>query len=181
VRRCAAADGFGSERLGDAEVEHLHDAVFAQLDVCRFEIAVNDLARMRGLEAGNDLVRNIECLVEAKGPCGDALSQRRTFDELHDDDRLAFDLLEAMDRRDVGMIQRCEDLRLASEARQAVGIVREVLGQHLDGDVAIQARIAGAPDFAHAARTNLVYELERTEFCASSQGHCRCCSQPVVW
>ena len=41
-------------------------------------------------------------------------------------------------RGDVGMIQRREGLRFALEAREAVGVVRERVGQDLDRDVAIQ-------------------------------------------
>ena len=58
---------------------------------------------------------------------------------------------EAVDARDVRMIQRREDLRFALEAREAIGIVRERVRQDLDRDVAIQLRVARAIDLAHAA------------------------------
>ena len=60
-------------------------------------------------------------------------------------------VLEAVDLRDVRMIQRGERLRFALEARQAVGVGRERLGQDLDRDVAIELRVARAIDLAHAA------------------------------
>ena len=49
------------------------------------------------------------------------------------------------------MVQRREDLRFALEPRQALGIVRERVGQDLDRDVAIELRVAGPIDLAHAA------------------------------
>ena len=49
------------------------------------------------------------------------------------------------------MIQRGEDLRLAPEPGEALGIEREGVGQHLQRDVAAEVRIAGAIDLAHAA------------------------------
>ena len=52
-----------------------------------------------------------------------------------------------------GMIERGEQLRFALEPRQAVGIESEQLGQDLQGDVAIQLRVAGAVHLAHRART----------------------------
>ena len=42
-----------------------------------------------------------------------------------------------------GMVQRGEQLRFALEAREAVGIVREDVGQNLDRDVAIQLSYRG--------------------------------------
>jgi hypothetical protein len=42
------------------------------------------------------------------------------------------------------------------EALAARGIAGHVGGEHFEGDSAVQARIAGAPDFAHSAFTEFV-------------------------
>ena len=47
------------------------------------------------------------------------------------------------------MIERREDLCFALEARQPVRILREPVGQDLQGDLAAELRIAGAIDLAH--------------------------------
>src|SRR5438067_1108364 len=52
------------------------------------------------------------------------------------------------------MIQRGERLGFPLEACQAVGVVRERFGEHLDRDVAIQLRVAGTIDLSHAAFTD---------------------------
>ena len=57
------------------------------------------------------------------------------------------------------MIERGERLRFTLEARQAIGIGREQLGQHLDRDVAVETRVAGAIDLAHAARAEHTGDL----------------------
>ena len=49
------------------------------------------------------------------------------------------------------MIERGEDLRLALEAGEAVGIGGEGRWQELEGDVAVEPRVARAVDLAHAA------------------------------
>ena len=49
------------------------------------------------------------------------------------------------------MIERGEHLRLALEAREAIGIGGERLGQDLDRDVAPELRVARAVDLAHPA------------------------------
>ena len=61
-------------------------------------------------------------------------------------------MFEAVDRSNARMIQRCEQLGFAIEPRDAIGIAGQGRGQDRDGDVAVQARIAGALPLAHSAR-----------------------------
>ncbi len=57
-----------------------------------------------------------------------------------------------MERANVRVVQAGDGLRLALEALLQIGVGRDVLGQHLDGDRAIQAGVAGLVHFTHAAR-----------------------------
>ena len=41
-------------------------------------------------------------------------------------------------------------LRFTSESRQTIRVAREIVGQDLDGDVAIELRVTGPIDLAHA-------------------------------
>ena len=50
------------------------------------------------------------------------------------------------------MIQRREHLRFALEARHALGVVSERVGQHFHRDVAAEPGIARAVHLTHAAR-----------------------------
>ena len=59
-------------------------------------------------------------------------------------------LLEAVNRGDVGMIQRRERLRLALEPRHAFGVTRERVRQYLDCDLAAQRRVGRAIHLTHA-------------------------------
>ena len=68
------------------------------------------------------------------------------LDELHDQRAHAAGFLEAVNVRDVRMIQRGEGLGFAGETRQPIGVVRERVGQDFEGDVAIELRVAGAID-----------------------------------
>jgi hypothetical protein len=47
--------------------------------------------------------------------------------------------------------QRCHGPGFALEPREVVGIAHELLGQNLEGDVATEAGVASAVDFAHPA------------------------------
>ena len=68
-----------------------------------------------------------------------------------------------MNVRDVGMVERGEDLRFAAEAREPLRVVRDRGQQHLDGDIAIQFCVARATDLAHAAGAERREDLVRTE------------------
>ena len=69
-------------------------------------------------------------------------------DELEDERANAIRFFEAVDGRDVRMIQRSEDVCFTFEAGEAVGIGGEGLGQNFDCDVAIELRVARAIDLA---------------------------------
>ena len=85
-------------------------------------------------------------------PVRDPLREILTLDEFHDEGADAAGFFEAVDVRDVRMIQRREGLGFAGEPRQAIRIIRERVGQDLQRDVAIELRVARPIHLAHAAR-----------------------------
>ena len=50
-------------------------------------------------------------------------------------------------------------------------MLRQVRGQHLDGDLAFELSVARAIDLAHAARAQRRDDLVRSEHCARRQRH----------
>src|SRR4051812_10718806 len=62
---------------------------------------------------------------------------------------------DVIDDEDVRMIERARSLSFLLESREAIFIGRKPCGQKLDGYVAAEFRIAGAPNFAHPAFTDL--------------------------
>ena len=84
-------------------------------------------------------------------PRRDSLCQILAFDEFHHEGTNPAGLFEAVDVRDIGMVERSERLRLAREPRQAIGVARERVREDLQRDVAIELRVAGAVDLSHAA------------------------------
>ena len=160
-RERSSAGGAGRLRLGQTEIEDLDPPLRRHLDVRGLEIAVDDPLAVGGVERLGELPGDAQDLVHGQraGP-NEALGQRLAVNELHDQEARVAGLFEAVDRRDVGMIERGEYPRLASEARQPGRVVRELLGKYLDRDLAAKAQIGGAVDLAHPARperrTNLV-------------------------
>jgi hypothetical protein len=62
-------------------------------------------------------------------------------------------------------------MRFPLKPRQAIRIGGEQLGQNLQGDVAIQLRIARAIDLAHPAGTQRSLDFVRTEASSGGQSH----------
>ena len=159
------------ERLREAEVEELDLAFRGHVDVRGLEVAVEDALGVRGLERVRDLEREADRLVDRDGSARDALLERLAGDELEDEEAQGVDLLEAVDRRDVRVIQGREDVRLAGEAREAVRVRGERVGKDLDRDVALKPRVAGPPDLAHPSGAQARQDLERSETGTRLEGH----------
>jgi hypothetical protein len=75
--------------------------------------------------------------------------------------------------RDAGVIQGGQDLRFPLEAGEPVGVPGDGLGQDLDGHVALQLRVRGPVDLAHAAGADLRGDLIGTDTAAGCQRHRR--------
>ena len=168
-------------RLGQAEVEDLHDAVGLNHDVAGLEVAMDDALFVRRVQRVGDLTRDVERVSEIQRPrpatvrreavglrtlsegCArpaptarsrDDVGQRLPRHQLHDERLDAVAFLQPVDLRDVRMIERRQQARFARKPSAAVGVGRQVRRQHFDGDVAPELRVARAIDLAHAAGTD---------------------------
>ena len=108
-------------RFGEAEVEHLDVAAGGQLDVRGLQIAMDDPTIVRRLERFRDLACDAERLVGRHRSARDQVRHGRAIDELQDESHAAVAMLDAVNRPDVGMAQRGEQLCLALEPGEAVG------------------------------------------------------------
>ena len=70
------------------------------------------------------------------------MRQILALDEFHHERAHALALFEAVNVRDVRMVERRERLRLAREPREAIGVVGERVRQDFECDVAVELRIA---------------------------------------
>ena len=142
------------QRFRQSEVENLDVAVGGQLHVGRFQIAMDDAFLVRVFQSFGDLLGNRQHFVQRHRPPADPLSQRRPLDQFHDQSANAVALFQSVNGGDVRMVQRREHLRLALEARHALGVVGERLGQDFDRDVAAELGVVRAVDLAHATRAD---------------------------
>ncbi len=72
---------------------------------------------------------------------------------------------------DVGVLQSGNGLGLALEALLEGGVGREVRGQDLDGDAAVEAGVAATIDLSHAASTERGEDFIRAKLGARREGH----------
>ena len=83
----------------------------------------------------------------------------------------AIGAFEAVNDRDVGMAERGERPGFALEARQAFGVLRDRLGQHLDRDLPPEVRVGGPIHLAHPAHADLGDDFIRADARAWLQRH----------
>ena len=146
-------------RLRDAEVEHARDAVDADEDVLRRDVAVDDAERLavlvsspRARRAGRGARRHDRARRSCSGmraPARRAARSRRESDSpcdvLHDEEELALGRDDVERRHDVRVADARGEPRLVEEHRDELGILRELRVQPLDRDGAREAaRRAGA-------------------------------------
>ncbi len=158
-------------QLGEAEVEDLDVAVGGDEEVRRLEVAVDDPAAVRRRQAAGDLHRVFDRLARRQRPVGHQLLQRLPLEQLLDQVRLPVVDAEVVDREDVGVVQRAGGARLVLEAAQALRVGGEHLGQHLDGDVAVQPPVARAIHLAHPAGSEGSGDLVGSDVSPDFEGH----------
>ena len=101
-----------------------------------------------------DLASDGEGFVERDRSPTDPVLERRAGDVFENERGGVAAFFEAVDRRDVRVVERRQDLRFALEAGQPFGVVHEGVGQDLQRDIAVQLGITGLVHFAHAACTD---------------------------
>src|SRR4029453_647497 len=124
---------------------------------------MNDAVLVGRFERLGDLTRNRNRLIERDRSLGQAIGERRPIDELEHEGLGSVRFLKAMDSSDIRMVEGREELGLALEPRDPVGIEREWLGQDLESDLTIELRVVGAIHLTHAAPANQGHDAVRSE------------------
>jgi hypothetical protein len=132
---------------------------------------VDDPALVRVLDPFDDLPGDRERLVDRHRAALQPLLEGVAVDELHDEEPDADDLVVAVDGRDVGVVERGEDLGFALEAGEPLGVRGERGRKELDRDVATEGRVGRLPDLAHPPLADLLGEAVVQKHVPRFQGH----------
>lgn len=116
---------------------------------------------MRAMQRLGDLRAVAEHVGERQRSPRDAVGERLSFEQLHDEEVVA----DVEEGADVRVRELRDRLRLSLEANLQLHIRSEVIRENLDRDLAIEARVAPLPDLAHTSGPETRDDLIRTEAC----------------
>ena len=120
---------------------------------------MNHTLRVGGIQRFGDLHREGEGAIDRKGTALQALRERLPLEKLHDQVGDAVLLTYVVERADVGMTQAGERSCFTVEPLQLRRLNATRRGQHLDGDRAPQAEVAGVIDLTHSSGTEAGQDL----------------------
>ena len=134
-----------------AKIQDLRDAVAAEDDVLRLDVPMHDAAGVCSRQRTCDLDRHIQDFCRRHRLRAQPFPQGCAFDELGRDERRGAGLIDLVDGDDVRMVQaRCCPGFLC-ETPHAVGIGSNLVGQNLQGDLAIEPGVLRQVHFTHTA------------------------------
>jgi hypothetical protein len=135
----------------DPEIQHFHDARFADHDVGRLDVAVNDRRAVGVVECRTQHFEDAQLFGESPHAAPrDQLRQCLARHVLHRDERTIVVFADVVNRDDVGMVEAASRSRLARESFARHRIV-EPLFEELDGDEAFDRGVARKVERAHPA------------------------------
>ena len=141
----------GAMILARAEIENFCRAVARAENVGGLDVAMDDAARVRGVERIGDFGGDLQQLLEMDRPARDAMLQRLAFEEFHHEEGVALIFADIVDGADVGIVQRGGGAGFAAEAFQSLRIAGSLIREKFDGHGAAEADVFGFVDDAHAA------------------------------
>jgi hypothetical protein len=161
------------QELREAKIEHLGLPSRGHEDVGGLEIAVDDLGGMRRIESIGHLTAQMEEHVQRQRTSRETVCERLALQVFNDEvvGPTVFASVQAdvVQRADIGMGEHRNRLCFALEALPSLGVCG---GQDLDGNPAVEPRVAGFVDLAHPASADLGKHFIRTEVVP--------CPQPVT-
>jgi hypothetical protein len=148
-----AVDIVESEQLGDAEIQHLHQAARGHHQVGALDVAVDDAAPVRLVQSLGDLQRHLDGHVAGTPALRQASGQQLALHQFHDDEGRALVLADVVHRGDVGRGQRGSGAGLVEQAGAGRSVVLDGAREELERDPAAEPCVLGGEDVAHRART----------------------------
>ena len=157
MRRVDRGLGIGriERKFGEAKIENLHAARIGDEDIAGSDVAMNDAFGMSGLKRIGDVDAEVDELMDIERTVGQAVAQRASLEQLHDDERMAVDFADVVDGADAAVIQGRGGASLGVQPAYRVRLVSQIVGQELESDRTSEPDVLGAVDDTHAAGTDL--------------------------
>ena len=126
-----------------------------------------------GASRASAICRTIASASSTDWSARDPFVEALAVDEFEHEELHTVVFVEAVDRTDVRMIERSEDLRFALEAGKALWIVREGVRQNLQRHLATEFGVFRAIDLAHTAFADRRGDVVDAETRAGNEGQLR--------
>jgi hypothetical protein len=164
--------GAGAAR--QAEVQHLDQAARTDHHVAGLHVAVNDAVSVSHFERLGELGADRQGFLDLQGGAREACRQGLSLHQLHHQrGPPAGVLLQAVNARDVGVVERGQRERLATKLRDRVRVAAHGAGQDFERDVTLEPRVVRAIDLAHASGAERGDDLVGPEASADGPWHPR--------
>ncbi len=169
----------GGRARGQPEIEQFHvgparraGAATHEHHVARLQVTMDDARAVGAVERVANLIRDGECLVNRQAPgTAKEVGERLPFEVLEHEIVEPALVADVVDRTDVRIVQRGNCACFVLEAPPRFRVRDERGREHLDGDRAIESRVASAVHLPHAARPELRDDLVRAEARAGFERH----------
>jgi len=119
---------------------------------------MDDALCVRGIQGVGNLNTQLHHLLEFQRLATDAMLERLAFHKLHGDKKTPCVFGGFVNRANVGMVERGSGTSLAAEAFEGSRVLRQIIGQKLERDVAAEAEVFGFVDHTHAAPAEFLQE-----------------------
>ena len=116
---------------------------------------MNDSFRVCRIQSVGNLDAQIEHRFDLQGLACNLLFQRLAFEHFHHYECSSIDLVNFVDRADVGMVQGRGSASLTAKPLQRLRVVGKFFGKELEGDETVQLDVLGLVDHTHAAAADL--------------------------
>ena len=156
LRSAGAAD-----HTRQAEVHNLHHSAVRDYDVRRFDIAMDDMPRVRFAEPSRHLASDIQTLLQGKAAAANFVRQRFTLVIPHDDEQAAIcGFFQTVNHANIRVVQCRSSLRLARERLLLFFLHAEFRRKKFQRHRALETQIGGLIDHSHPAGAELPDDLE---------------------
>ncbi len=137
------------------EIEQLRATVGLHHNVFGLDVAVEDVARMRGLKRFGELRADLDDALRVERAIEQQRAQRAALHQLHHQKNALAVLAHLIDSRDSRMMQARRGTRLRQHLRTSFGRARGDIRENLDGHGAKQALVVRAIHDPHPSAPKL--------------------------
>ena len=161
----------GFECFGESEVQHFCGAIRRYFHIGGLQVAVDDAALVGIFQCFGNLFGDGQRILARQRALFDAVGKRGPIDQLHHQRRHVVGFFQAVDRGNIRMIERRENLCFALETRHALAVAGKLIREDFNGHVTAEACIMREINFAHASSAEQRRYLVGPQFCARGQTH----------